>query len=77
MVENVSCIEWLKKVPLHKKILTAATIGLILLVIVVLAIVFATKEGKYQNPLHLHILGYGKWVMGKFESKSITNFTRC
>ena len=46
MVENVSCMDWLKKVPLHKKILIAATIGLILIVIVVLAIVFATKKGK-------------------------------
>ena len=43
MVENTSCIEWL---PLHKKILAAAAIGLILLVIIVLVIVFATKGGK-------------------------------
>ena len=46
MAENVSCIEWFKKVPLPKKILTAAMIGLILLVIIVLAIVFGAKEGK-------------------------------
>ena len=46
MAENASCMEWLKKVPLHKKILTAATIGLILIVIIVLAIAFAVKEGK-------------------------------
>ena len=46
MAENVSCIEWLKKVPLYKKILTATMIGLILLVIIVLAIVFGAKEGK-------------------------------
>ena len=46
IAENVSCIEWLKKVPLYKKILTAAMIGLILLVIIVLAIVFGAKEGK-------------------------------
>ena len=46
MAENVSCIEWFEKVPLPKKILTAAMIGLILLVIIVLAIVFGAKEGK-------------------------------
>ena len=40
------CHVWLKNLPLHKKVISAAGMtGLILIVIIVLALVFTAKEG--------------------------------
>ena len=45
-VKDVSCLERVKNLPLHKKVISvAAIIGLILVAIIVLVLVFTAKEG--------------------------------